>query len=200
MGEILNLQWDQNLVFKTGKKSDQIAEATVHVYNRPATATEPPFSVKDKEERRLHVPARCRELLLDLKAYNEMTDQTPYVVLDRRQYQTMTAKWEHRRKNGMAWENRDMQNNTLSKFKRHLRWANITPEGSLSLHTLRKTCITNWANEIKNPEVVRVLAGHSDIKTTMQFYSKATEEQRRKAANAIDRLLEAGLASGNRYV
>jgi len=128
LGEILNLQWDQNLVFKTGKKADQIAEATVHVYNQPATATEPPFSVKDKEERRLHVPARCREPLLDLKAYNEMTDQTPYIVLDRRQYQTMTAKWEYRRKNGMAWENRNMQNNTLSTFKRHLRWANITPQ------------------------------------------------------------------------
>jgi len=53
---------------------------------------------------------------------------------------------------------------------------------------------------INNPEVARLLAGHGDIKTTMQFYSKATDEQRRKAAQAIDRLLEAGLASGNRYV
>jgi hypothetical protein len=28
----------------------------------------------------------------------------------------------------------------------------------------------NWANTISNPEVVRVLAGHADLKTTMQYY------------------------------
>ena len=47
-----------------------------------------------------------------------------------------------------------MQNNALVTFKRHFRWASIKLDGSLSLHTLRKCCITNWANCISNPEVL----------------------------------------------
>jgi len=64
----------------------------------------------------------------------------------------------------------------------------------LALHTLRKCCITNWANNTNNLELVRKLAGHADIKTTMQYYS---EEQRRKAAEATNRLLAMGLASAS---
>lgn len=93
-----------------------------------------------------------------------------------------------------------MQNNTLTTFKRYIRWASIKPNDSLSIHTLRKCCITNWANEINNPEVVRELAGHSDIKTTMQYYSKVTKEQQQKAAKAIDKLLEGSTGLGKKYV
>ncbi len=200
LGEALNLRWDQNIKFIFDKGTEQVIEGTVCIDNRPATTTEPPFYVKDKESRKISIPRRCLDLLIDSKTYNEVTDQSPYVVLDQGQYQTMTAKWRQRRKSKKPWENRDMQNNTLAKFKRHVRWAKIRPEGSLSLHTLRKTCITNWANEINNPEVVRQLAGHADIKTTMQFYCTVTAEQRRKAAQAIDQLLTAGLAADNWYV
>jgi integrase len=85
-----------------------------------------------------------------------------------------------------------VQNNTPTKLETHLRQAKIQLDGSLSLHTLRKCCIANWANEINNPEVVRTLAGHSDLKTTMEYYSDVNEEQRRKAAKAIDKLISAG--------
>jgi len=33
-----------------------------------------------------------------------------------------------------------MENNTLSNFKRCLKWAGIEPNGTLSIHTLRKSC------------------------------------------------------------
>jgi len=201
LGEILSLTWADNITVNSeasGKVTTFSGE--VRVFNRPATRDRPPFSVKDKEARRIHIPQRCLELLLDLKAYNEITDQTPYVVLDRRQYQTALAKWRRHQAEKRPWQNHHMQNNTLVTFKRHVRWAGIEPQGSLSLHTLRKACITAWANGISNPEVVRKLAGHADIKTTMQFYSAVTEDQRRRAAQAIDRLLETGLASGKWYV
>jgi len=201
LGEILSLTWTDNIMVNRespGKITTFSGE--VRIFNRSATPGQPPFSVKDKESRRIHIPQRCLELLLDLKAYNELTDQTPYVVLDHRQYQTVTAKWRRHQAEKRPWQNHHMQNNTLTTFKRHVRWAGIEPQGSLSLHTLRKACITSWANSISNPEVVRKLAGHADIKTTMQFYSQVTESQRRKAAEAIDRLLETGLASGKWYV
>jgi hypothetical protein len=44
------------------------------------------------------------------------------------------------------------------------------------------------------------IAGHADIKTTMPFYSKLTEEQRRKVAQAIDLSLDAALACDRWYV
>ncbi len=46
---------------------------------------------------------------------------------------------------------------------------------------LRKSCIQNWANNINNSEVIRVLAGHGDLKTTMKYYAQADKEQRERA-------------------
>lgn len=43
------------------------------------------------------------------------------------------------------------------------------------LHTLRKSCIDDWAKAGFPPSVVQAWAGHRDIKTTMTFYSKVDE-------------------------
>jgi integrase len=196
LGEILSLTWADNIKIVQAVQDGVVSfTGEVHIVNRPGTENSPPFHIKDRESREIRIPQRCLEFLLDLRAYNEMTDQSPYVVLDQGQYLTLAAKWQERRRQRQEWQNKDMANNTLTTFKRHVGWAGINPEGSLSLHTLRKCCITNWANNISNPEVVRKLAGHADIKTTMQYYSKVTEEQRRKAAEVTDRLLEMGLSS-----
>jgi integrase len=180
LGEILNLMW----------ADVDFEKAEIRIEDRPATTTRPPFAVKDKEARRVPVPKLCLNLLVDLKTYNKATDQTPYIALDEGQYSTVLAKWKkYQEQERDDWANRDMQNNTLVTFKRHLRWSGIKPDGSLALHTLRKSCITNWANAINNPEVVRQLAGHADLKTTMQYYSYVSEQQQRNAAQAIDKLL-----------
>lgn len=47
------------------------------------------------------------------------------------------------------------------------------------------------ANNTKNPEAVRVWAGHSDLKTTMVFYSQVTKQQATEVAEKIDVLLKA---------
>ncbi len=189
LGEILNLTWDDIDFKKPNSKNGQIKEAEIKIQSRPATAATPPFMVKDKGARTIPVPKHCLDLLIDLKTYNAVTDQTPYVVLHEQQYKTVHKKWKRYQQQKKPWFNRDMQNNTLATFKRHLRWAEIEPEDTLSLHTLRKCCITNWANNITNPEVVRVLAGHADLKTTMQYYCQVDKEQRAKAAAVIDELL-----------
>lgn len=180
LGEITNLMWN-DIDFDKGD---------IRIESRPATAENPPFVVKDKEARQVPMPEHLLNLLVDLKSYNDATDQTPYVALTEQQHQTAVKKWKEYQQQKRGWVNRDMQNNTLTTFKRHVRWAEIGPDGSLSLHTLRKACITNWANSVHNPEVVRQLAGHSDIKTTAAYYLKVTEEQRLKAAAAIDGLLK----------
>jgi len=82
--------------------------------------------------------------------------------------QRVKVKWQRYRKERRPWKNQNLLNNVLTNFKRHLKKAGIEPEEgrTLSVQTLRKSCIQNWANNITNPEVVRVLAGHSDLKTT----------------------------------
>jgi integrase len=122
------------------------------------------------------------------------------VVLDDRQYRTAVKKRQRYQEQKKPLTNRDMKNNILTTFKRYLRWAGIKSDGNLSIHTLRKCCITNLANEINNPEVVMELAGHSDIKTTMQYHSKVTKEQRQKAAKAIDKLSEVSERASTKYI
>lgn len=177
-GELVSLTWG-DIDFETGE---------ICLENRPATAETPAFFVKDSESRRIPLPKHTLDLLTQLQA--QATEGIPYVVLSESQYQTLISKWHRFKKQNKPLRNQDMMNNYLTNFKRHLKWAKIKPNGSLSLHTLRKCCITNWANNINNPEVVRVLAGHSDLKTTMQFYSKIDKDQRAKAAKVADDLLE----------
>jgi integrase len=81
-----------------------------------------------------------------------------------------------------------MANNVLREFNRHVRKAAIKPNGTLSIHTLRKSCIQNWANELPI-NVTEELAGHSSIATTHKYYLQVDEYNRAKAAAVIDSLL-----------
>ncbi|HEW79399.1 MAG TPA: site-specific integrase [Phycisphaerales bacterium] len=176
-GELLNLTWT-DIDFESGD---------VLIRNRPATDTLPPFFIKDQQTRNIKLPKHTLNILTLLQ--NAAPERVPYVLLDDSQYQTVLAKWQRFRKLKRPWRNQDMANNVLRNFKRHLKWAEIKPIGTLSIHTLRKSCIQNWANNLNNPEVVRVLAGHEDIATTMKFYSQVDQENRAKAAMVVDNLL-----------
>lgn len=70
----------------------ELERGEIRIQDRPATATRQLFVVKDKEARRVDIPGRFLSRLVDLKNYNEMTDQIPYVVLDDRQYRTSVKK------------------------------------------------------------------------------------------------------------
>lgn len=63
------------------------------------------------------------------------------------------------------------------------------PGKTLSIHTLRKSCIQNWANELPM-NVTKELAGHSSIETTMKYYCQVDEYHRAKAAQVTDELLK----------
>jgi integrase len=69
-----------------------------------------------------------------------------------------------------------------------LRKADIKPNGSFSLHTLRKCAGKNWADALP-PHVTKELMGHSSIATTMKDYSQVDESQRTRAAAVVDGLI-----------
>ena len=68
-------------------------------------------------------------------------------------------------------------NNVLRRFKTICRRAGVGP---FTIHDFRRSCITNWAKELPI-HVVQQLAGHSDIKTTKQFYLSVQPEDVAKA-------------------
>jgi integrase len=180
-GELYSLTW-KNINFKAGDAK---------IENRLATATLPPFRIKDHEARTIPLPKHTLDILEDLKTYSEATDEkTTYVLLGKHHYETVVTKWQKYKSEGRAWRNQDMSNNTNRELERHLKHAGIEPEEQLSIHTLRKSCIQNWANNITNPKVTQRLAGHADLKTTMQYYCQVTENERAQAALAIENLLK----------
>ena len=85
------------------------------------------------------------------------------------------SRWEYYREEVAAgrWRpGRDLVNNLLRRFKTICRRASVGP---YTIHDLRRSCITNWA-KTEPIHVVQQLAGHSDIKTTQQFYLSVAED------------------------
>lgn len=72
----------------------------------------------------------------------------------------------------------------LKRFKKCLDRAGIEKNG-LDVHALRVTFITALVNQGVNPKTCQELAGHNDIKTTLQFYVKATNGQHEKAVRGL---------------
>jgi integrase len=158
----------------------------VVIENRAATANMPPFGVKDYEARRIPMPKHTLDVLRELQA--KALFKCPFILLSEQRYQTVLENWRTFQKQGRVWENRDMMNNVNQELRRHLMKAGIKPNGSFSLHTLRKCAGKNWA-DVLPPHVTKELMGHSSIATTMKFYSQVDASQRTRAAAAVDGLI-----------
>lgn len=72
----------------------------------------------------------------------------------------------------------------------------IDAEGkpTVSLHELRRTCLTTWSRCVSIQDVMR-LAGHSSVTTTQKYYLATTEDQFRLAREAASAALAASRAS-----
>jgi len=175
-GEMVSLMWG-NIDWERGE---------VVIENRAATATLPPFSVKDYEARRIPLPRHALDILRELQT--RALFKCPFILLNEQRYRTVLENWRTYQKEGRVWENRDMLLNVGRELRRHLKKADIKPNGSFSLHTLRKCAGKNWADALP-PHVTKELMGHSSIATTMKFYSQVDESQRTRAAAVVEGLI-----------
>ena len=175
-GELFSLTWT-DIDFATG---------SLIIANRDATDDMPPFHVKDHEARTIPLPPFTIDLLTKWQA--QAPENVPYVLLTAERYERVKVKWQQFQKAGKSWRNRYMVNNVLRDFKSQARLAGIKPTGTLTIHTLRKSCGQNWADNM-SIHVVKELMGHSSIATTQEFYTQVDKEHQARAAQTVQKLL-----------
>ena len=146
-------------------------EQRLHVTRRTGGGFIQPWTPKDHEMRCIPLPAEAVSLLATWQAV--APEGCPYVFVDE-------GRWEYYRaavEAGQWRPQRDLVNNFLRRFKTLCRRAGVGP---FTIHDIRRSCITNWAKGLAI-HVVQQLAGHSDIKTTQQFYLSVQPEDLARA-------------------
>ena len=175
--ELFSLTWN-DIDFESGK---------LIIASREGTTNIPPFHVKDHEMRRIPLPQHTIDLLTEWQT--QAPEKVPYILLTEDRYGRVKSKWEQLRKNRKPWLNRYMINNALRDFKSHYRRAGIKPVGKLTIHTFRKCCGQNWADNLPM-NVVQQLMGHSKAETTLEYYSQVDKDHEEKAAQVMQNLLQ----------
>jgi integrase len=159
--EAINLTWS-DIDFEVG---------AVHVTRKTASEYVQAWTPKDKELRRIPLPEQAINLLT---AWQPLAPEgCPYVFME-------LGRWEFFRQaveEGRWKKGKHLVNNMLRRFKTLCRKAKVGP---FTIHDLRRSCITNWAQQLPI-HVVQELAGHSDIKTTQQYYLSVRPEDVAKA-------------------
>ena len=139
-----------------------------------------PWEPKDHELRNIPL---CNEMVDLLNQWRKKAPKcVPYVFLTAERYKLVMTKLSKKRWNG----NYELVNNVLRDFKVIQKQAKID---HCSLHDFRRSCITNWARKLP-AHVVRKLAGHSSLETTMKFYLAVGESDLAEAKNVNGNVLK----------
>ena len=162
-----------------------LASGKLSVRSRSGSATVPPFTVKDHEDREVPIPKTTVKLLAEL--IDSKTPDEPFVLLSSERNQTVQERWREHRKTGKPWTNRCMMNNALRDLRQHAKRAGIKELDKLTLHSLRKSCGVNWANNLPI-HVTQAYMGHADISTTQKFYLSVGEEHAENARWVIEKV------------
>ncbi len=180
-GESIHLLWNNNIDFSNRQ---------VHINNRKSKNGYPPFRVKGHQDRSIDCPRWAMDHLKKLK--EQSSSNNPYVFLTGDRLIHIKQKWDEWQKDGMAskWKNGTMANNTNRNFRLHCKKAGIVTSDKLSVHCLRKAYGTNLANLGTPIHTLKELMGHSSITTTMKFYLKSTDENKKKAVRGLEELME----------
>lgn len=129
---------------------------------------------KDTDSRIIPIPAFAVDALTNMQT--DAAEGNPYVFIgpDR------LALIRQRKAAGEWVDNGRIVNNIRRQWLRIVKAAGIP---HASVHDLRRSAITNWARLLPI-HVVQELAGHSDIKTTQQFYLVVTDSDLDAARDA----------------
>ena len=119
-----------------------------------------PWEPKDHELR--HIPL-CKEMVEILERWQlEAPKHVPYVFLTAQRYSCVMRQV----RKGTWRSGRILINNVPRDFGLIRERAEVP---HCTLHDFRRSCITNWASRLP-AHVVRELAGHSSLETTVKYY------------------------------
>ena len=135
---------------------------------------------KDHEQRVVPMSDEATRLLAHMQV--ESASGSCYVFIKPQRLERIKKRIKMGKWNSKS----EVINNLLTNFKRYRRRAGI-PE--CSIHDLRRSAITNWAQKLPI-QVVRQLAGHSDISTTNKYYLVVRPEDMIAANEALNHILE----------
>ena len=148
--ELLNLTWDdidfetQCVRFVPKRTSESILE----------------WEPKDHECRTIPIPAETIQLLADLQVMAD--EKNPYIFIGSRRL----AHILDRRAKGNWEPDNELINNLLRNLNAISQRVEVK---EFTLHDLRRSCITNWAQKLPI-QTVQQLAGHSNMETTRKYY------------------------------
>jgi integrase len=168
-GEILNLTWTD---VDFGNKQ-------VHVRSKRLDDQTIGWEPKDHENRVVPLSDEALNLLVDLRAQAEAG--YPYLFI-------WPARLRHIQKRLLIgrWNERSEVINNLGRdYEVIRRRAGVD---ACTLHDLRRSAITNWANKLPI-QVVQQLAGHSNISTTRKYYLSVRPDDIVSASAVINGLL-----------
>ena len=152
-GEVLNLTAN-DIDFPNGKVYVQPKAEAQYTWRWP---------VKDKDRRELPLIEEVAQLLKDIQ--NDLPSDQPYLLLSPRTYRHVLKLKSERRLNDRV---RKCPVQNFGRMSKIIFTKAGIEDGTF--HDLRSTCITEWMEMGMLLHEVKELAGHADIKTTMQYY------------------------------
>jgi integrase len=169
LSEILNLTW-LDVDFEDNR---------IRIARKEATESVTHWEPKDHEGRLLPAPPETMQALADLQ--QSCAEGCAYVFLsvERAQHLWNVAK-------SGKWSGRQLVVNNLHRELKAIR--SEAKVAKFTFHDLRRSCLTNMARSLPI-HVVQKIAGHSDIKTTQQYYLAVEEDDLEKARKVQSELL-----------
>ena len=140
---------------------------------------------KDHQHRVVPMSDETAQFLVDMQV--DAPAGMPYVFIPPARFGRIKARLETGR-----WNDRKAVINNLTRGFEVIRCragvSKCTP------HDLRRSAITNWAQELP-VQVVQKFAGHSNIATTRKYYLSVRAEDVQRASQLMNRLMEASRAT-----
>ena len=167
--EILHLTW-VNIDFDNHR---------IHISPRKATGNTLEWEPKDHENRVVPMAEETSHFLVDLQT--EASEGHPYIFISPDRFQKIRKRQEVGN-----WTSRSQAINNMGRQLGLIRAR--ARVAAFTLHDLRRSAITNWAQELPI-QVVQQLAGHSDISTTRKYYLAVRSEDLAFANAVLNRVL-----------
>lgn len=168
-GELLNMVW----------ADIDFAAKTIHVSPKRNTAETWEWRIKDNERRTLPLTDDAGTMLAEHQS--NQPDKFPYVFVPPERYEVIQGL---RREGSWTLEHARLKvvNNFRRDFNKILSRAAVRER---RFHDLRNTALTNWFAAGMTEFDVMKLAGHSDFKTTHQFYLAVADDLIDRARAAL---------------